>query len=147
MPGKIIQGLKITKVKNPVFLIDEIDKMGVSYQGDPASALLEVLDPEQNNTFRDNYLDLAFDVSEVLFICTCNSLETVPEPLLDRMEIIEMSGYTSDEKLAIGKKYLVPKSMKKHGLTDKEVKYPSPMTQPYVSGSVMNCGLVSFFIV
>ncbi|MCH3908120.1 MAG: endopeptidase La [Sphaerochaeta sp.] len=123
MPGKIIQGMKITKVKNPVFLIDEIDKMGVSYQGDPASALLEVLDPEQNTTFRDNYLDLAFDVSEVLFICTCNTLETVPAPLLDRMEIIEMSGYTSDEKLAIGKKYLIPKSLKKSGLTDKEVKY------------------------
>ncbi|MFA6845899.1 MAG: endopeptidase La [Sphaerochaetaceae bacterium] len=125
MPGKIIQGMKITKVKNPVFLIDEIDKMGVSYQGDPASALLEVLDPEQNSTFRDNYLDLPFDVSEVLFICTANSLETVPAPLLDRMEVIEMSGYTSDEKLAIGKKYLVPKSLKKHGLSDKEVKYSS----------------------
>ncbi|MFA7167561.1 MAG: endopeptidase La [Sphaerochaetaceae bacterium] len=125
MPGKIIQGLKITKVKNPVFLIDEIDKMGVSYQGDPASALLEVLDPEQNTSFRDNYLDLAFDVSEVLFICTCNTLETVPAPLLDRMEIIEMSGYTSDEKLAISKKYLIPKSLKKHGLTEKEVKYPT----------------------
>lgn len=123
MPGKIIQGLKICKVKNPVFVIDEIDKMGQSMQGDPASALLEVLDPEQNTTFRDNYLDLPFDVSEVLFIVTANSLDTVPGPLLDRMEIIEMSGYTSGEKLAIGKKYLVPKSMKKQGLTDKEVRY------------------------
>ncbi|NLA99207.1 MAG: endopeptidase La, partial [Spirochaetales bacterium] len=123
MPGKIIQGLRITKAKNPVFLIDEIDKMGVSYQGDPASALLEVLDPEQNSTFRDTYLDIPFDVSEVLFICTANTLDTIPRPLLDRMEIIQLSGYTSEEKLAISKKYLVPKSMEKHGLTKEEIKY------------------------
>lgn len=123
MPGKIIQGLRITKSKNPVFLIDEIDKMGVSYQGDPASALLEVLDPEQNTTFRDTYLDIPFDASEILFICTANTLETIPRPLLDRMEIINLSGYTSEEKLAIGKKYLVPKSLEKHGLAKKEIRY------------------------
>ncbi|HKL60521.1 MAG TPA: endopeptidase La [Sphaerochaeta sp.] len=123
MPGKIIQGLRITKTKNPVFLIDEIDKMGVSYQGDPASALLEVLDPEQNTTFRDTYLDIPFDASEILFICTANTLETIPRPLLDRMEIINLSGYTSEEKLAIGKKYLVPKSLEKHGLAKKEIRY------------------------
>ncbi len=123
MPGKIIQGLRITKTKNPVFLIDEIDKMGVSYQGDPASALLEVLDPEQNYTFRDTYLDIPFDASEILFICTANTLETVPRPLLDRMEIINLSGYTSEEKLAIGKKYLVPKSLEKHGLAKSEIRY------------------------
>jgi len=123
MPGKIIQGLRITKVRNPVFLIDEIDKMGVSYQGDPASALLEVLDPEQNSTFRDTYLDIPFDASEILFICTANTLETIPRPLLDRMEIINLSGYTSEEKLAIGKKYLVPKSLEKHGLTKSEIRY------------------------
>jgi ATP-dependent Lon protease len=123
MPGKIIQGLRITKVKNPVFLIDEIDKMGVSYQGDPASALLEVLDPEQNTTFRDTYLDIPFDASEILFICTANTLDTIPRPLLDRMEIINLSGYTSEEKLAIGKKYLVPKSLEKHGLAKSEIRY------------------------
>lgn len=123
LPGKIIQGLRITKTKNPVFLIDEIDKMGISYQGDPASALLEVLDPEQNSSFRDTYLDLPFDVSQVLFITTANTTETIPRPLLDRMEIIELSGYTSEEKLAIGRKYLVPKSLEKHGLTKAEVKY------------------------
>ncbi len=123
MPGKIIQGLRITKTKNPVFLIDEIDKMGVSYQGDPASALLEVLDPEQNSTFRDTYLDIPFDASEILFICTANTLETIPRPLLDRMEIINLSGYTSEEKLAIGKKYLVPKSLEKHGLAKSEIRY------------------------
>ncbi len=123
LPGKIIQGLRITKTKNPVFLIDEIDKMGISYQGDPASALLEVLDPEQNSSFRDTYLDIPFDVSQVLFITTANTTETIPRPLLDRMEIIELSGYTSEEKLAIGRKYLVPKSLEKHGLTKAEVKY------------------------
>ncbi|MFA5447809.1 MAG: endopeptidase La [Sphaerochaeta sp.] len=123
MPGKIIQGLRVTKSKNPVFLIDEIDKMGVSYQGDPASALLEVLDPEQNASFRDTYLDVPFDVSQVLFITTANTLDTIPRPLLDRMEVIELSGYTSDEKLNIGRKYLVPKSLEKHGLTKDEVKY------------------------
>lgn len=123
MPGKIIQGLRITKAKNPVFLIDEIDKMGVSYQGDPASALLEVLDPEQNSTFRDTYLDIPFDASEILFICTANTLDTIPRPLLDRMEIINLSGYTSEEKLAIGKKYLVPKSLEKHGLAKSEIRY------------------------
>ncbi len=123
MPGKIIQGLKTVKTKNPVFLIDEIDKMGSSYQGDPASALLEVLDPEQNSSFRDYYLDLPFDISEILFIVTANTLETVPRPLLDRMEIIHIAGYTAQEKLAIGKKYLVPKSLKKHGLTRKEISY------------------------
>ncbi len=123
MPGKIIQGLRITKSKNPVFLIDEIDKMGISYQGDPASALLEVLDPEQNSSFRDTYLDIPFDLSQVLFITTANTLDTIPRPLLDRMEIIELSGYTSDEKLSIGRKYLVPKSLEKHGLTKEEVTY------------------------
>lgn len=125
LPGKIIQGLKSVKTKDPVFLIDEIDKMGESYQGDPASALLEVLDPEQNITFRDRYLDIPFDISQILFIVTANSLETIPSPLLDRMEIIELSGYTSNEKLNIGKKYLLPKSLEKNGLNKSEVKYPN----------------------
>jgi ATP-dependent Lon protease len=113
IPGKIIKGLQTVKTNNPIFLIDEIDKMGESYQGDPASALLEVLDPEQNNHFRDNYLDLPFDLSHILFIATANSISTIPTPLLDRMELIEVSGYTSEEKVRIGKKYLVPKSLKK----------------------------------
>ncbi len=123
MPGKIIQGLKIVKAKDPVFMIDEIDKMGASYQGDPSSALLEVLDPEQNISFRDHYLDLPFDISNILFIVTANTLDTIPRPLLDRMEIIRLSGYIEQEKIKIAQKYLIPKSLTKTGLKRKEVKY------------------------
>ncbi len=124
LPGKILQGLKITKSKSPVFMIDEIDKMGASYSGgDPASALLEVLDPEQNSNFRDTYLDLPFDVSNVFFILTANSLDTIPGPLLDRAEIISLSGYIDQEKMEIAKKYLIPKSLEKNGLSRNQVKY------------------------
>ena len=123
MPGKIIQGLKIAKTKSPVFMIDEIDKMGSSHQGDPASALLEVLDPEQNISFRDNYLDLPFDVSNVFFILTANTLDSIPEPLLDRAEIISLAGYIDQEKLEIAKKYLIPKNLVKNGLSKSQVKY------------------------
>ncbi len=123
MPGKIIQGLKITKSNTPVFMIDEIDKMGSSHNGDPASALLEVLDPEQNVTFRDNYLDLPFDVSNIFFILTANTLDSIPGPLLDRAEIIQLSGYIDQEKLEIAKKYLIPKNLEKNGLKKNQVKY------------------------
>lgn len=126
MPGKIIQGLKITKSKSPVFMIDEIDKMGVSHNGDPAAALLEVLDPEQNVSFRDNYLDLPFDVSNVFFILTANSLDSIPGPLLDRAEIIQLSGYIDQEKIEIAKKYLIPKNLEKNGLKKNQVKYSKP---------------------
>jgi ATP-dependent Lon protease len=116
MPGTIIRTLRDAESINPVLLIDEIDKMGADYRGDPASAMLEVLDPEQNKHFRDHYLDLPFDLSKVLFICTANTLDTIPTPLLDRMDVIQLSGYTEDEKFGIGKRYLVPKQLEAHGL-------------------------------
>jgi ATP-dependent Lon protease len=121
MPGTIIRSLRDAESKNPVLLIDEIDKMGADFRGDPASAMLEVLDPEQNKNFRDHYLDLPFDLSKVLFICTANQLETIPAPLLDRMDVIQLSGYTEDEKLGIAQKYLVPKQLEAHGLTEEQL--------------------------
>ena len=116
MPGSIVRSLRDAESANPLILIDEIDKMGNDWRGDPASAMLEVLDPEQNHTFRDHYLDLAFDLSKVLFICTANTLDTIPGPLLDRMDVIQLSGYTEDEKLGIAKRYLLPKQLRLHGL-------------------------------
>jgi ATP-dependent Lon protease len=121
MPGSIIRALRDAESRNPVFLIDEIDKMGADFRGDPASAMLEVLDPEQHSSFRDHYLDLPFDLSKVLFIATANQLETIPPPLLDRMDVIQLSGYTEDEKVGIARKYLVPKQLEGHGLDVEKV--------------------------
>jgi ATP-dependent Lon protease len=124
LPGQIVQNLRRVETNDPVFMMDEIDKLGRDFRGDPASALLEVLDPEQNSTFRDNYLDVPFDLSKVLFICTANMLDTVPEPLRDRMEIIELQGYTEDEKVPIAFRYLIPRQISENGITAEQVTFP-----------------------
>jgi ATP-dependent Lon protease len=123
MPGTVIRALRDAGSRNPVFMIDEIDKMGADWRGDPSSAMLEVLDPAQHHAFRDHYLDLPFDLSKALFICTANQLEPIPPPLRDRMEIIELAGYTEDEKIGIARKYLVPKQLEGHGLEAKQLSF------------------------
>jgi ATP-dependent Lon protease len=123
LPGQIIQNLRRAGTNDPVFMLDEIDKLGRDFRGDPASALLEVLDPEQNNTFRDNYLDQPFDLSKVLFICTANMLDTMPAPLLDRMELIDLQGYTEEEKRHIARRYLVPRQIKENGITAENIEF------------------------
>lgn len=133
MPGRIIQALKRVEVNNPVIMLDEIDKLGKSFQGDPASALLEVLDPEQNVNFMDHYLEVPFDLSKVLFIATANYINDIPEPLLDRMEIIELSGYTLEEKISIAKKWVIPKQIEKHGLTSKNFELSTDVIKKIIS--------------
>ncbi|HUE76196.1 MAG TPA: endopeptidase La, partial [Chloroflexota bacterium] len=123
MPGRIIQGLRRVETADPVFMLDEIDKLAVGFQGDPAAALLEVLDPAQNHTFADHYLGVPFDLSRVMFITTANTIENIPEPLRDRMEILTLSGYTDDEKIAIAQRYLVPKQLRAHGLRPGELEF------------------------
>jgi ATP-dependent Lon protease len=124
LPGQIIQSIRRAETNDPVIMLDEVDKLGRDFRGDPASALLETLDPEQNNTFRDNYLDVPFDLSKVLFICTANMLDTVPPPLQDRMEIIPLQGYSEEEKLHIAKRYLIPRQIKENGITAEQIEFP-----------------------
>ena len=141
MPGSIIRSLRDAESANPLLLIDEIDKMGADWRGDPSSAMLEVLDPEQNVTFRDHYLDLPFDLSKVLFICTANTTDTIPGPLLDRMDVIQLSGYTEDEKLGIAKRYLVPKQRKAHGLRAGQLQLPDGVLRTIIRDYTREAGV------
>ncbi|MBU6446000.1 MAG: endopeptidase La, partial [Verrucomicrobia bacterium] len=143
MPGKMIQALKYCQTMNPVIMLDEVDKMGASYHGDPASALLEVLDPEQNKEFLDHYLDVRVDLSNVLFIVTANVLDTIPEPLKDRMEVLRLSGYIQTEKVAIAKKYLIPRNRKAMGLTQKNISFTTGAIAQIVNGYAREAGVRS----
>jgi len=141
LPGRVIQAMRRAGANNPVLMLDEVDKLGRDFRGDPAHALLEILDPEQNKTFRDNYLDLPFDLSKVLFVMTANTLDTIPQPLLDRMEVLRLSGYSEEEKLAIAKRYLIPKQLKETGVTTEQCTLPDETIKKIISGYTREAGL------
>jgi ATP-dependent Lon protease len=141
MPGRVIQAMRRAGANNPVIMLDEVDKLGHDFRGDPAHALLEVLDPEQNKAFRDNYLDLPFDLTKVLFICTANALDTVPRPLLDRMEILRLSGYSEEEKMQIARRYLIPRQLKEGGLQAEQCVFTDEALRKIISGYTREAGL------
>jgi ATP-dependent Lon protease len=141
LPGVIIRALRDAATRNPVFMIDEIDKMGADFRGDPASAMLEVLDPEQNSSFRDHYLDVPVDLSSVFFICTANQVDTIPPALLDRMEVIELSGYTHEEKREIAKRYLVPRQMERNGVGRSKIEITKPALDRIIEGYTREAGV------
>ncbi len=141
MPGRIVQAIRRAGVNNPVLMLDEVDKLGRDFRGDPAAALLEVLDPEQNKTFRDNYLDLPFDLSKVFFITTANALDTIPRPLLDRMEMLRLAGYSKEEKIEIARRYLIPRQLKETGLTAEQCVISDDVVTAVISGYTREAGL------
>src|SRR5689334_20964888 len=141
MPGVIVRALRDAGVRNPLLMIDEIDKMGADFRGDPSSAMLEVLDPEQNSSFRDYYLDLPFDLSDVLFVCTANTLDTIPGPLRDRMEVIQLAGYTEEEKLQIARRYLVPRQIERNGLNPSRIAFTDPALRVIISDYTREAGV------
>ena len=141
LPGVIIRALRDAGVRNPLLMIDEIDKMGSDFRGDPSSAMLEVLDPEQNNAFRDYYLDLPFDLSNVMFVCTANTLDTIPGPLRDRMEVIQLAGYTEEEKLQIARRYLVPRQIERNGLSPSRIAFSDSALRAIIADYTREAGV------